>query len=106
MSLIKQQKSRILHSFSCGLCTSCSTTSLRPNACVAMLLVRVVGALSPWFTFAATMGVDLVLLQVWFDGLTAVVALVAVRVHCVFPCQFSMFSTFIFVFCKRKINKK
>jgi len=83
MSLIKQQKSRILHSFS-----------------------RVVGALSPWFTFATNMGVDLVLLQVWFDGPLALVAPVAVRVRCVFPCQFSMFSTFKFVFCKRKIIKK
>jgi len=71
-----------------------------------MFLVCVVGALSPWFTFVATMGVDLVLLEVWFDGLTALVALVAVRVRCVFPCQFSMFSTFRFVFCKRKIIKK
>ena len=79
---------------------------MRPNACVAMLLVRVVGALSPWFTFTATMGVDLVLLHVWFDGPAALVALVAVRVRCVFPCQFNMFSTFRFVFCKRKFIKK
>jgi len=51
-----------------------------------MLLVCVVDALSPWFTFSASMGVDLVLLQAWFDGPAALVAQVAVRVRCVFPC--------------------
>jgi len=56
--------------------------------------------------FAATMGVDLVLLQVWIDGPTTLVAAVVVRVRCVFPYQFNMFSTFRFVFCKRKIIKK
>jgi len=30
--------------------------------CAAMLLLCVVGGLSPWFMFAATLGVDLLLL--------------------------------------------
>jgi len=56
--------------------------------------------------FAATIGVDLLLLQLWFNGPVVLIALVAIGVLCVFPCQFSMFSTFKFVFCKRKFIKK
>jgi len=60
--------------------------------CATMLLVCVVGGLSPWFTLAATLGVDLfLLLQVWLDGPVALLAPLTVGVLCVCPYELSMF---------------
>jgi len=70
------------------------------------LYCHVIGALSPWFMLAANMGVDLLLLlQLWFDGPTALLALVAIGVLCVLPCQLGMYSTFKIVFCKKNSFK-
>ncbi|QCD86160.1 hypothetical protein DEO72_LG3g681 [Vigna unguiculata] len=53
-----------------------------------MLLVCVVGALSRWFMFAATMGVDLLLLvELWFDGPATLLTPLPVGVLCVCPYQ-------------------
>jgi len=57
-----------------------------------MLLVCVVGGLFAWFMFAATMGVNLLLLvELWFDGPTTLVAPLTVGVLCVCPCQLGMY---------------
>jgi len=56
-----------------------------------MLLVLLVGALSPWFMFAATRGVDLVLLvELWFHVLVALLAALLVAVLCICPNQLGM----------------
>ena len=63
-----------------------------------MLLVCVVDGLSPWFMFATTMGADLLLLvELWLDGPTALVAPLTVGVLCVCPCQLGMYNRFRFV---------
>jgi len=56
-----------------------------------MLLVCVVGALCRWFMFAATMGVDLLLLvELWFDGPATLLTPLPVGVLCVCPYQLGM----------------
>jgi len=62
-----------------------------PKTSVVMLLVLMVSALSPWFMFAATRGVDLILLmELWFDVLAALLAALQVVVLCICPCQLGM----------------
>jgi len=63
-----------------------------------MLLVCVVGGLSPWFTFAATLGMNLLLLlQFWLDGPAALLATLTDGVSCVCPCELGMYYSLRFV---------
>jgi len=56
-----------------------------------MLLVLVVGALSPWFMLSTTRGVDLLLLvELWFDVPAMLLATLPVGVLCVCPWQLGM----------------
>ena len=68
------------------------------KTCVAMLLVCVV----------ATMGADLLLVELWLDGPTALVAPLIVGVLCVCPCQLGMYNRFRFVCFEqtKKLNKQ
>jgi len=57
-----------------------------------MLLVWVVGGLSPWFTFAAILSLDLLLLlQLWVDGPAALLGALTLGVPCDCACELGMF---------------